>query len=65
MQFYNAGGAQILQGGKGYLMKYSGTKNDSGTNYDYYVIPIPTNAKKFRLIDSRDYCVDNHYGILI
>jgi len=43
--FYNSSDTQILQGGSGYVMKYSGTNGD----YTYFSVPIPTNAKKFSI----------------
>ena len=52
IKFYNASGTQILQGGSGYLMQYSGVK-DGNT---YYTIPIPKDAKKFSLNNGKsDY----------
>jgi len=52
IKFYNASGTQILQGGKGYLMQYSGVRG----GYTYYTIPIPTDAKKFSLNNGKsDY----------
>lgn len=48
--FYDSNGRQILQGGTGYVMEYSGT---SGGN-TYYRMAIPTNAAKFSLNNGRD-----------
>ena len=43
--FYNANGTAILQGGKGYIMQYEGTKDGK----KYYRIPIPSGAAKFKI----------------
>lgn len=43
--FYDEDGTQILQGGKGYIMKYSGQQD----NKQYFSIPIPSAAAKFSL----------------
>ncbi len=43
--FYDASGNQILQGGKGYVMEYSGTQGGNR----YFRAPIPVNASKFSL----------------
>ena len=43
--FYDANGTQMLQGGHGYVMEYSGTSG----GYDYYRIPVPETASKFSL----------------
>ena len=48
--FYDANGTQIHQGGKGYVMNYSGTIGGEA----YYRIAIPNDAAKFKLNNGRD-----------
>lgn len=43
--FYDNNGRQIHQGGDGYIMDYSGTKD----NYKYFKIAIPNDAARFKL----------------
>ena len=52
--FYDANDNQILQGGKGYIMEYSGIQTDSGTDYKYFRIPIPTGASRFAVNNGMD-----------
>lgn len=47
--FYS-GETQILQGGDGYVMKYSGTQD----GYTYFTIPIPANASKFSINNGKN-----------
>lgn len=53
--FYDASGTRILQGGTGYVMKYAGTAD----GHTYFKIPVPQDAKKFRLNDG--YETENNY----
>ncbi len=48
--FYYSNNAQMLQGGDGYVMKYSGTNG----GYTYYKIPIPAGAAKFKVNNGYD-----------
>ena len=41
---------QAIQGGKGYVMKYSGTKD----GYTYYSVPIPENAVSFTVNNGKN-----------
>ena len=45
VQFYS-GNTQILQQNHGYVMAYSGKRND---NREWYKVPVPTNASHFTL----------------
>ena len=45
IKFYDTNGTQILQGGHGYIMSYSG----ADSTYTYFRVPIPTEAAKFSL----------------
>ena len=61
IQFYNSSGSQILQSGKGYLMRYAGKLTQDGT--DYFSIPIPKDAAKFSLSNGKsDYSYNTGTG---
>ena len=59
--FYNANGTKILQGGTGYVMKYAGVKD----GYTYFKVPVPDNAKKFRLNNGYDNNAKNIINLAI
>ena len=56
--FYS-GETQILQGGDGYVMKYSGTQD----GYTYFSIPIPSNAAAFSINNGKNKSGDHDQSI--